>query len=104
ELVGPARDGADARNFVLCPGFAWDRSPCGTGTSAKLACLAADGHLAEGDAWVQESAIGSRFTGRFRWLDRSRGLISPSIEGSAFVTSEATLLFDPRDPFRDGFR
>ena len=74
ELFGPPRDaGANTRNFVLCPGKAYDRSPCGTGTSAKLACLAADGKLAEGEAWVQESIIGSTFSASFRWLDRARG-------------------------------
>jgi proline racemase len=100
ELVGPARSpGADARNFVLCPGNAYDRSPCGTGTSAKLACLAADGVLEEGDEWVQESLIGSRFRSGFRWLDRSMGTISPTITGTAHVTGEATLLLDRNDPF-----
>jgi 4-hydroxyproline epimerase len=90
------------RNFVLCPGKAYDRSPCGTGTSARLACLAADGRLAEGDELVQESIVGSRFRGRFRWIDRARGVVAPTIIGSAFVTGEGTLLFDERDPFRDG--
>lgn len=91
-----------ARNFVLCPGRAYDRSPCGTGTSARLACLAADGRLAEGEAFVQQSIIGSCFSARYRWLDRSAGIIEPTITGSAFVTSEATLIFDPADPFCDG--
>lgn len=97
ELVGPPKTaGADARNFVLCPGKAYDRSPCGTGTSAKLACLAADGKLAEGAPWVQESIIGSTFIGRYRRLgDR----IIPTITGTAFVNAEATLLLDERDPF-----
>src|SRR5262245_14235651 len=77
ELFGPPTvPGANSRNFVQCPGKAYDRSPCGTGTSAKLACLAADGKLAEGAAWVQESIIGSTFTGRFRWLDREIGRAS----------------------------
>lgn len=100
ELTGPAR-GADAhgRNFVLCPGGAYDRSPCGTGTSAKLACLAADGELAEGEPWVAESVIGSRFTARYRWKDRARGEIVPTITGRAHVTSEALLRLDPQDPF-----
>ena len=72
ELFGPsAASGANSRNFVLCPGKAYDRSPCGTGTSAKLACLAADGKLRRGEVWVQESVIGSVFDGRYRWL-RSR--------------------------------
>ena len=87
------------RNFVLCPGKAYDRSPCGTGTSARLACLAADGRLAENDLFPQESIMGSVFRGRYRWLDRAKGRIAPMISGRAFVTSEATLLIDPRDPF-----
>lgn len=91
--------GAQSRNFVLCPGLAYDRSPCGTGTSAKLACLAADGKLAEGAAWVQESVIGSTFTAHYRWLDRAKGEVAPTIRGAAFVTAEATQLLDPRDPF-----
>src|SRR5262245_12421857 len=86
ELYGPpAAAGANAANFVLCPGKAYDRSPCGTGTSAKLACLAADGKLAEGMPWVQESVIGSKFTASFRWLDRARGRIAPSIRGIAYI-------------------
>ena len=105
EFIGPAvKPGAGARNFVLCPGGAYDRSPCGTGTSAKLACLAADGKLAEGEAWVQESVIGSEFRGTFRWEDRTAGRIVPTITGTAFITSEATLLIDPRDPFCEGLR
>jgi 4-hydroxyproline epimerase len=89
-------------NFVLCPGRAYDRSPCGTGTSARLACLAADGRLAEGATFVQESIIGSCFDARYRWLDRSAGIIEPTITGTAYLTSEATLIFDPTDPFRHG--
>ena len=105
ELIGPAvKPGAGARNFVLCPGGAYDRSPCGTGTSAKLACLAADGKLAEGERWVQESVIGSEFHGTFRWEDRAAGRIVATITGTAFITVEATLLLDPRDPFCDGLR
>ena len=96
--------GADGRNFVLCPGKAYDRSPCGTGTSAKLACLAADGALAEGESWIQESVIGSTFTARFSWLDRSAGTIAPTISGRAFVTAESTLLLDTADPFCWGIR
>src|SRR5262249_8009020 len=65
ELFGRARHpGNDSRNFVLCPGKAYDRSPCGTGTSAKLACLAADGKLKPGQVWRQESIVGSVFEGR----------------------------------------
>jgi 4-hydroxyproline epimerase len=102
ELFGPPQRGdADSRNFVLCPGKAYDRSPCGTGTSAKLACLAAAGKLRPGEAWRQESIIGSLFEGSFQSAgDR----ILPSIKGSAFITSEATLLLDPRDPLRMGIR
>lgn len=102
ELFGPGLDGGDSRNFVLCPGMAYDRSPCGTGTSAKLACLAADGRLAERADWVQESIIGSRFHGSYQWLDPSRGEILPEIRGRAFVTADATLHFDPADPFAGG--
>jgi 4-hydroxyproline epimerase len=90
-----------SKNFVLCPGKAYDRSPCGTGTSAKLACLAADGKLAEGETWTQESIIGSRFTGTYR---REGDKIRPIVTGSAFVTGEATLLLDPNDPFCWGIR
>lgn len=105
ELFGPAlAAGAHARNFVQCPGKAFDRSPCGTGTSAKLACLAADGKLAEGAAWVQESIIGSTFTGQYRWLDRAAGKVVPVITGQAYVNAEATLLLDERDPFCWGIR
>ena len=97
ELFGQAKDAkASSRNFVLCPGKAYDRSPCGTGTSAKLACLAADGKLREGEPWVQESIVGSNFTGSYT---RRGEEIIPKITGSAFVNSEATLLLDERDPF-----
>jgi 4-hydroxyproline epimerase len=100
ELFGPASGaGANSRNFVQCPGKAYDRSPCGTGTSAKLACLAADGKLAEGAAWVQESIIGSRFTGKFRWMDQMAGKILPSVTGTAYVTAETTQLLNECDPF-----
>jgi 4-hydroxyproline epimerase len=105
ELFGPPQAaGASARSFVLCPGKAYDRSPCGTGTSAKLACLAADGKLAEGAPWVQESIIGSTFSASYRWLDREAGRIVPSITGTAFVNAESTLLLDERDPFCWGIR
>jgi 4-hydroxyproline epimerase len=100
ELSAPSPNaGAHSRNFVLCPGGAYDRSPCGTGTSAKLACLAAEGKLAEGAEWVQESIIGSAFTGRYRWLDKSAGEIAPTIVGRAYVNLEATLLLGENDPF-----
>ena len=102
ELFGEPQCGGNSRNFVLCPGKAYDRSPCGTGTSAKLACLAADGALGEGAEWVQESITGSTFRGSYRWLDHARGVIAPTITGQAFVTSEATLLLDPHDPFCSG--
>jgi len=104
ELFGPAASPARARNFVLCPGKAYDRSPCGTGTSAKLACLAADGKLAEGEPWVQESIVGSRFEASYQWLDRASGKVSPRISGTAFITAESTLLLDERDPFCWGIR
>jgi 4-hydroxyproline epimerase len=102
ELFGPAaRSDADSRNFVLCPGKAYDRSPCGTGTSAKLACLYADGKLKPGEIWRQESIIGSVFEARFRL---SAGQLIPRISGSAYVTAETTLLLDPEDPFQWGIR
>ncbi|MBM3836065.1 MAG: hydroxyproline-2-epimerase [Verrucomicrobia bacterium] len=105
ELFAPGRQaGANARNFVLCPGKAYDRSPCGTGTSAKLACLAADEKLREGETWVQESIIGSVFTGQFRWLARGQGTVIPTITGTAFVNAETTLLLDECDPFCWGIR
>ena len=101
ELFGPpAAPGANSRNFVLCPGGAYDRSPCGTGTSAKLACLAASGKLNADDDWVQESIVGSHFTGRYKF--GADGAVIPSITGSAFVVSDATLIRDPNDPFADG--
>jgi len=96
--------GVDSRNFVLCPGKAYDRSPCGTGTSAKLACLAADGKLAEDASWVQESVIGSTFVGRYRWHDRAKGEVAPIITGTAHIMAEATLHLDERDPFCWGIR
>jgi 4-hydroxyproline epimerase len=100
ELTGAPRDPANhGRNFVLCPGGAYDRSPCGTGTSAKLACLYADGKLRPGDVWRQESVVGSVFEGSIRVAD---GQVIPRITGSAYVTAEATLILDPADPFRHG--
>jgi proline racemase len=101
ELVGPPSDPAvaDARNFVLCPGGQYDRSPCGTGTSAKLACLAADGKLAPGQIWRQESIVGGVFEGRYRETD---GGIVPTITGRAFVNADLKLVFDPSDPYRFG--
>ncbi|MBJ2246652.1 MULTISPECIES: 4-hydroxyproline epimerase [Pseudomonas] len=90
---------ADSRNFVMCPGKAYDRSPCGTGTSAKLACLAADGKLAEGEPWVQASITGSQFQGRYEW-DGER--VRPFITGRAYMTADSTLLIDEQDPFAWG--
>ncbi|MGV3531303.1 MAG: proline racemase family protein [Chthoniobacteraceae bacterium] len=105
ELFGtPTGEGTHSRNFVLCPGNAYDRSPCGTGTSAKLACLAADAKLAAGDVWVQESILGSHFDARFQWADEAKGTVVPTITGTAFVTGEAELLLDERDPFCWGIR
>jgi 4-hydroxyproline epimerase len=102
ELYGPpSTEHANSRNFVLCPGKAYDRSPCGTGTSAKVACLAEDGKLAEGEVWRQESIVGSIFEASYV---RDGQRIIPKIRGSAFVTSEAALILDPRDPFAWGIR
>ncbi len=104
ELFAPSKTpGVDSKNFVLCPGKAYDRSPCGTGTSAKLACLAADGKLDEGKEWVQESILGSVFKGTYK-RGKKAGEIIPTISGTAHVTAEATLLLDERDPFCWGIR
>jgi 4-hydroxyproline epimerase len=97
ELFAPPRNsGAHSRNFVLCPGRSYDRSPCGTGTSAKMACLYADGKLGEKQLWIQESITGSLFEGQIEVVN---GEIIPFIKGSAFVTAEADLVIDERDPF-----
>jgi 4-hydroxyproline epimerase len=97
ELHSPSSTtGVNSRNFVLCPGRQYDRSPCGTGTSAKLACLYADGLLAPGEVWRQESIVGSVFDGQVRLQD---GNVIPSITGTAFIISESTLILDPRDTF-----
>src|SRR5262249_52611334 len=102
ELLGPPTlSGADSKNFVLCPGKAYDRSPCGTGTSAKIACLIADGKLAEHQVWRQESIIGSLFEGSARI---NNGRVHPQIRGSAYVSAESTLIVDPADPFAMGIR
>jgi len=102
ELFGKSRlPSVNSKNFVLCPGKAYDRSPCGTGTSAKLACLYADGTLSEGQVWKQESIVGSVFEGRVAVRD---GKVYPSIKGSAFVNAEAELVLDSRDPFCMGIR
>ena len=86
---------ADSKSFVLCPGKAYDRSPCGTGTSAKLACLAADGKLAPGDVWTQESIIGSTFTATYQWQENR---VLPTITGTAFVCGESVLILNEKDP------
>ena len=89
---------------MLCPGGSYDRSPCGTGTSAKLACLAADGKLAQDEQWIQESIIGSIFTSSYRWLDPAAGKIAPLVTGIAHVNAESTFLLDDNDPFCWGIR
>lgn len=94
--------GLDGRNFVLCPGGAWDRSPCGTGTSAKVACLAADGLLQPGEVWKQESTLGSVFEASYRVT--ADGSIIPRLRGTAWVNAETTVLLNPRDPFCWGVR
>ncbi len=100
ELYGAAHHPENhARNFVLCPGRAYDRSPCGTGTSAKLACLAAEGRLAPGQPWRQEGILGTVFVGMYELVDHQ---IIPHISGAAYVTAESTLIFEAGDPFRAG--
>jgi 4-hydroxyproline epimerase len=102
ELFGPpTRADADSRNFVLCPGKAYDRSPCGTGTCAKLSCLYEDGKLKVGQVWKQESIIGSLFEG---WVNIVGGEIHPTIRATAFVNAELTLILDERDPLCWGIR
>jgi 4-hydroxyproline epimerase len=102
ELTGPAFDANNhGRNYVLCPGKAYDRSPCGTGTSAKLACLAADGKLAPGEIWRQESVIGSVFSASYRPGDQE-GQVLPTIQGRAFVNMDSTLVIQAGDPFAWG--
>jgi len=100
-LIGPSQN-ADARNFVLCPGGSYDRSPCGTGTSALLACLAADGTLTPGTEWLQESIIGSTY--KLQYAPGDAGRIVPTIRGRAWVTAEADLHFAPTDPYANGIR
>jgi len=114
EVFTAAHEAANhSRNFVLCPGKAYDRSPCGTGTSAKMACLAADGLLKPGQPWRQEGILGTVFEGSFEFENGAAGngdgvglaegcRIIPTITGSAHVTAESTLIFDPADPFRLG--
>lgn len=100
ELFSPTPT-ADSRNFVLCPGLEYDRSPCGTGTSAKLACLYADGKLKDGEIWRQESVIGSVFEGQVR-LEGDK--LIPTIRGTAHVTAELELILDADDPYRFGIK
>jgi 4-hydroxyproline epimerase len=100
EIFAPSQlAGVDSKNFVLCPGKTYDRSPCGTGTSAKLACLFADGKLKEGQTWRQEGIVGSVFEGTISVID---GVVHPRIKGSAFITAESDLILDARDPFATG--
>ncbi|MGJ8664449.1 MAG: proline racemase family protein [Marinicella sp.] len=98
----PIDPDADSRNFVLCPGDAYDRSPCGTGTSAKIAALAAKNLLQPGEQWIQESFIGSQFKASYHL--NSAGQVIPFISGRAFVSAESTLLFEDEDPFRHGIK
>jgi 4-hydroxyproline epimerase len=102
ELFGAVADRANSsRNFVLCPGASFDRSPCGTGTSAKMACLHADGKLKPGTAWRQEGVLGTVFSGSVELAEEG---VVPTITGRAWITAEAELIFDETDPFRDGIR
>lgn len=103
ELFGPAHSNeANSRNFVLCPGGAYDRSPCGTGSSAKMACLAEDGDWPEGRKWIQESVIGSRYDISYR--KGEMGGVIPTITGKAFITADSNLIFSPTDPYANGIR
>jgi 4-hydroxyproline epimerase len=102
EVFAATQSGAGNRNFVLCPGKAYDRSPCGTGTSAKLACLAEDGKLAPGALWRQEGILGTYFEGSYRRANGAGSAVIPRITGRAFITAESRLLLDPEDPFRMG--
>ena len=103
ELFGkPSSADADSRSFVYCPGEAYDRSPCGTGTSAKLACLAADGKLGAGEEWVQESIIGSRFSASYQ--KATSGRIIPSVTGDAYICSEGCIVRQLGDPFSNGIQ
>ena len=100
ELFGPPQNGhSDSRNFVLCPGKAYDRSPCGTGTSAKMACMYAEGQLAPGQIWRQEGILDTIFEGS---IQVENGLVLPSITSTAYVTAESSLILDDDDPFRLG--
>jgi 4-hydroxyproline epimerase len=99
-FAAPQSPSSSSRNFVLCPGASFDRSPCGTGTSAKMACLYADGKLAPGDIWIQEGILGTFFEGRI--IGTPNGYIRPEITGRAWITAESKLLFQNSDPFADG--
>jgi len=102
ELFGPAVSKSNSsRNFVLCPGASFDRSPCGTGTSAKMACLYADGKLLPGELWQQEGILGTHFTGS---IELHGDCVIPTITGRAWITADTTLLVDPADPFAQGIR
>ncbi|MFC4216923.1 proline racemase family protein [Pseudophaeobacter arcticus] len=101
-ISAPQSPQSHGRNFVLCPGGAYDRSPCGTGCSAKLACLAEDGLLEPGTAWIQESIIGSTYTLSYR--RNGAGQVIPRIEGTAYVTADTTLIFTENDPYRSGIQ
>ena len=100
ELFASTPD-ADSKSFVLCPGKAYDRSPCGTGTSAKLACLYSDGKLQVGQTWKQQSVVGSIFEGSVQLNGEN---IIPTITGEAWVMAEGTILVDERDPFGKGIK
>jgi len=101
EVFGSPTSGvSDSRSFVLCPGLQYDRSPCGTGTSAKLACLYADGKLKEGEIWRQASILNTVFECRVEPIDNNR--VIPFVTGSAYVNSEATLIIQEQDPFKHG--
>lgn len=110
ELFGSPSDPvvADSKNFVLCPGSAYDRSPCGTGTSAKLACLAADKKIEPGQIWRQESIVGSIFEGSYQLADSvsddAECTVIPTITGSAWITAETSLVLDSSDPFKAGIQ
>jgi 4-hydroxyproline epimerase len=99
-FAAPRSPNSSSRNFVLCPGASFDRSPCGTGTSAKMACLYADGKLAPGDVWIQEGILGTSFEGKI--TGAPNGYIHPEITGRAWVTAESKLLFQHTDPFVGG--
>jgi proline racemase len=101
QLVADGRDGSDARNaMVIHPGW-FDRSPCGTGTSARMAQLHGRGELALHTDFVNESLLGTRFIGRL--VAESSPGVTPTIEGRAWVTGMAQYLLDPTDPFPNGF-